>query len=190
MPLRRPLEDTERAGSRIVRTTGPTRCDPVTCIEPIDAAPAYEGEAWPMAKLVGSVPPGNFGENRFLSRARAYLDDRHIIYWNRQLFGREFDVCILMPGKGILVVELKGRGESTIPRVEPSDPILIRTPEGEVPSNPQKQARGYRFSLEGRSARRRGNSPWSFRWYASRRSPEPITKAEGWTWFWRSPLPF
>lgn len=112
-----------------------------------------------MAKLVGSVPPGNFGENRFLSRARAYLDDRHIIYWNRQLFGREFDVCILMPGKGILVVELKGWRESSILRVEHSDTILIRTPEGEVPSNPQKQARGYRFSLERKIRQATGKFP-------------------------------
>ena len=46
-----------------------------------------------------------------------YLDDANIIYWNRQVFGREFDVCILMPGKGILVVELKGWHEENILRI-------------------------------------------------------------------------
>lgn len=61
-----------------------------------------------MAKLIGSVRSTNFGENLFITKAQEFLDDDYIIYWNRQIYGREFDVCILMPGKGILVVELKG----------------------------------------------------------------------------------
>ena len=62
-----------------------------------------------MGKLIGSGNTENFGEKLFIDKIQEYLDDTNIIYWNRQVFGREFDVCILMPEKGILVVELKGR---------------------------------------------------------------------------------
>lgn len=101
-----------------------------------------------MGKLIGSGNTENFGEMLFIDKAQEYLDDASIIYWNRQLFGREFDVCILMPGKGILVVELKGWREDNILRVENNEAVIIRTVDGEVPSSPQKQARGYRFSIE------------------------------------------
>ena len=101
-----------------------------------------------MARLIGSGNSNNFGENFFISKITEYMDDSNIIYWNRQLFGREFDVCILMPGKGILVVELKGWREENILRVENSDTIIIKTTEGEVSASPQKQARGYRFSFD------------------------------------------
>lgn len=51
-----------------------------------------------MAKLIGSAQSTNFGENLFIRKAQEFLDDQYIIYWNRQIYGREFDVCILMPG--------------------------------------------------------------------------------------------
>lgn len=46
------------------------------------------------------------------------------------------------------MVELKGWREENILRVENSDHVVIRIDEGEVTESPQKQARGYRFSLE------------------------------------------
>lgn len=101
-----------------------------------------------MGRLIGSGNSDNFGEKFFINKAVEYLDDTNIIYWNRQIFGREFDVCILMPGKGILVVELKGWREENILRVESNENIIIRTSDGEMSSFPQKQARGYRFSIE------------------------------------------
>lgn len=101
-----------------------------------------------MGKLIGSKHSNNFAENLFITKAAEYLDDNTIIYWNRQLFGREFDVCLLMPEKGLLVVELKGWREENILRIENSDTIVIRTNNGEKAESPQKQARGYRFSLE------------------------------------------
>lgn len=101
-----------------------------------------------MGKLIGSGNTENFGEKVFIGKVQEYLDDTNIIYWNRQIFGREFDVCILMPGKGILVVELKGWREENILRVENNEAVIIRTADGEVAASPQKQARGYRFSIE------------------------------------------
>lgn len=101
-----------------------------------------------MARLIGSGNTDNFGEKLFIDKIQKYLDDTNIIYWNRQIFGREFDVCILMPGKGILVVELKGWREENVLRVENNDSVIIQTADGEVSASPQKQARGYRFSIE------------------------------------------
>ncbi len=101
-----------------------------------------------MGKLIGSGNMENFGEKLFIDKVQEYLDDTNIIYWNRQVFGREFDVCILMPGKGVLVVELKGWREENILRVENNEVVIIRTADGEVPASPQRQARGYRFSIE------------------------------------------
>lgn len=101
-----------------------------------------------MGKLIGSGNTENFGEKLFIDKVQEYLDDTNIIYWNRQVFGREFDVCILMPGKGVLVVELKGWREENILRVENNEVVIIRTVDGEVPASPQRQARGYRFSIE------------------------------------------
>jgi len=100
-----------------------------------------------MAILIGKRSSGNYGEDLFVEKALEYLDDSYVIYRNRQLYGKEFDICILMPNKGILVVELKGWREKTILRVE-NDSIIIQTEEGEVPTSPQKQARGYRFSIQ------------------------------------------
>ena len=94
-----------------------------------------------MATLIGEKRTGNFGEDLFVEKAVEYLDDSYVIYRNRQLYGKEFDVCILMPNKGILVVELKGWREETILRVE-NDAIIIQTEDGEVPASPQKQERG------------------------------------------------
>lgn len=100
-----------------------------------------------MATLIGEKRTGNYGEDLFVEKAVEYLDDSYVVYRNRQLYGKEFDVCILMPNKGILVVELKGWREETILRVE-NDSIIIQTEDGEVPASPQKQARGYRFSIQ------------------------------------------
>lgn len=114
-----------------------------------------------MARLVGSAQSENSGERQFIAKAIEYLDDNHIIYWNRQLFGKEFDVCILLPERGILVVELKGWRPETILRAE-NDAIFIHTDEGEKAEFPQKQARGYRFSLQRHVRSSIGKNPLIF----------------------------
>lgn len=101
-----------------------------------------------MGKLIGANISDNFGEKLFVDKAIEYLDDNSIIYRNRQIFGREFDVCILMPGKGVLVVELKGWKEENILRVENNESVIINTADGKISASPQKQARGYRFAIE------------------------------------------
>lgn len=101
-----------------------------------------------MGKLIGSGNSDNYGENTFIEKAKSYFDDDTIIYWNRQIYGREFDICILLPGKGILVVEVKGWREENILRVDDNNAVVISTKDGEIFSSPQRQARGYRYLLE------------------------------------------
>ena len=48
-----------------------------------------------MGKLIGEKEHRNYGEDLFARKAQEYFDDSAIIYWNRQVFGREFDFCIL-----------------------------------------------------------------------------------------------
>lgn len=112
-----------------------------------------------MGKLIGSGSTENFGERLFIEKAKEYFDDETIIYWNRQVFGREFDVCILLPGKGILVVELKGWREENILRIDNNDVVVIATEAGEITASPQKQARGYRFALERHIKQNTGKYP-------------------------------
>lgn len=112
-----------------------------------------------MGKLIGSGNAESFGEKLFIDKVQEYLDDTNIIYWNRQVFGREFDVCILMPEKGILVVELKGWREENILRVENNDSVIIRIADSEKSASPQKQARGYRFSIERHIRQNTGKFP-------------------------------
>ena len=64
-----------------------------------------------------------------------------------------------MPEKGILVVELKGWREENILRIENNDSVIIQTNDGEVSASPQKQARGYRFSIERHIRRNIGKFP-------------------------------
>lgn len=143
-----------------------------------------------MGTLIGAGNSNNFGENYFIDRAKAYLDDSYIIYWNRQLFGREFDVCVLMPEKGILVVELKGWREETVLGLDGQNQVVIQTEEGERALSPQKQARGYRFSLERYIRQNLGKLPLVFHMVGLPRFPGSSTGPTGWMWPWRSDLLF
>ena len=101
-----------------------------------------------MSKVIGANLPDNQGEILFINKAVEYFEDDVIIYRNRQVFGKEMDVCVLLPHKGILVIEVKGWHEKNVIRVDSEDAIVIRAGNEEIKSNPQKQARGYRFALE------------------------------------------
>ena len=104
-----------------------------------------------MAKFIGSeLITGNYGEDTFCQALIDAFPDNYIIYRNRQVFGREFDMAMLIPNVGIVVFEIKGWRESTVLRIENGDTIIINTENGEAPATPQKQVRGYRFAIERR----------------------------------------
>lgn len=116
-----------------------------------------------MAKLIGSQPnTGNYGEDFLCDKLiNAFCDDC-IIYRNREVFGREFDVAMLVPNVGIIVFEVKGWCETSVVRVENGDVIVIHTPEGDIKQSPQKQARGYKFAIERRIRQGTGKFPLVF----------------------------
>lgn len=116
-----------------------------------------------MAKLIGSLlNTGNFGEDFLCDQLVKAFDDDCVIYRNREVFGREFDVAMLIPNVGIVIFEAKGWQESSILRIENGDTIVIQTPEGEAKSSPQKQVRGYRFAIERRIRQGTGKFPLVF----------------------------
>lgn len=113
-----------------------------------------------MAKFIGSeIKNGNYGEDLFCEVLSKAFPDNYIIYRNRQIFGREFDMAMLMPDIGIVIFEIKGWRESTVLRVENGDTIVISTEDGEKKACPQKQVRGYRFAMERRLRQDIGEAP-------------------------------
>ncbi len=116
-----------------------------------------------MAKFIGSeLTNGNWGEDTFCQALIDAFPDDYIIYRNRQIFGREFDMVMLIPNVGIVVFEIKGWRESTVLRIENGDTIMIKAENKEVPAAPQKQVRGYRFAIERRLLQDLGAKPIVF----------------------------
>lgn len=76
--------------------------------------------------------------------------------------GREFDVCVLLPGIGILVVEVKGWHATTVKEVLDGHRIRIHTEHGDGIAAPRQQARGYRHLLEQHVHREFGKRPLVF----------------------------
>lgn len=96
----------------------------------------------PMALFVGSNPKSDsWGEDYVLEKCIEYFDSSCVIYRNREVFGTQFDICVLIPNQGIAVIEVKAWKAESIIRVENGDSIVIRTETGaEEHYNPTKQA--------------------------------------------------
>ena len=117
-----------------------------------------------MAHFIGSNPKtDNWGEDYVIQKCIEFFDDSCIIYRNREVFGTQFDVCVLLPHHGIAVIEVKAWRPTTIQRVEYGDSIIIKTENGkEESANPIKQARGYVFSLRNKIRQKTGKTPFVF----------------------------
>lgn len=90
----------------------------------------------------------NAGERQFYQLLDEYLHDACIVYWNRELYGKEFDFMAILPGEAIIVFEVKGWAEKTVVGVTAQDFIQISVDGSVSLENPRKQARGYRFAIE------------------------------------------
>jgi len=101
----------------------------------------------------------NPGEITFYHALEKYLSEDSVVYWNREVFGREFDFCVLIPDQGIFVVEVKGWAESTVVGVPHGAAITIQTEGKTVTVNPKNQARTYRFSLLNHVSEKTGSWP-------------------------------
>lgn len=117
-----------------------------------------------MALFIGSnLKSGDWGEDYVLEKCIEYFDDSCVIYRNREVFGAQFDTCVLIPGQGIAVIEVKAWKPTSIIRIENGDSIIIRTNHGgEGSYNPTKQARGYMFSIEHKIHQKTGMTPFIF----------------------------
>ena len=116
-----------------------------------------------MAKLIGSsITTGNYGEDTFCKILVESFPDDYIVYRNRQVFGREFDMAMLIPDVGVVVFEIKSWRESSVLGIENGDTIILQTKDGEVRTAPQKQVRGYRFAIERRLLQDLGAKPIVF----------------------------
>lgn len=112
-----------------------------------------------MAIMIDQRPSLN-GEALLWDKLREYLPEQDIVYNNREINGREFDVCVLMVNSGILVIEVKGWCSDAI-TVNGVDQIFVTgytTPQ----RSPKKQARAYRFALLNMIKERYNVSPLVF----------------------------
>ena len=116
-----------------------------------------------MARFIGVEDNFNVGEHIFANALREHLDHRHIFYKNREIYGREFDFCLLIPEIGVCVIEIKGWLENSVQQVSNDGAtVFISTEDGVVPQTPWKQARGYRFALLRRIHTSIGKDPLVF----------------------------
>lgn len=103
-----------------------------------------------MAIMVpNSIPNTNAGEKKVYSLLRDHLPESCVIYHNKEVYGQEFDFCVLVPEKGIVIIEVKGWKETNEIEVRSEDDIVYRSRNGNEQyfSSPKKQARRYRFNL-------------------------------------------
>lgn len=104
----------------------------------------------------------NVGEERMVQVLAEFLDDHHIAYRNRTIYGRELDVFVVIPDVGLLVIEVKGWKESTVNQVLDGHRISINTESGIREEAPRRQAKGYRNALENYLRHELGKYPLVF----------------------------
>jgi ATP-dependent exoDNAse (exonuclease V) beta subunit len=102
------------------------------------------------------------GELGLYEALESFLPDDCIVYNNREVCGREFDFCVLIPNCGIAIIEVKGWHEQDILRIENGDNVVVSYNGSEIKCNPKKQSRTYRFDLINKIASITGNSPTIF----------------------------
>ena len=91
----------------------------------------------------------NSAEKKMYNIFKQCLGKHDICYHNYNIEEKETDFKILLPGEGIVVVEVKGWNGTNIIDVTDNDTIKYRNAEGieEIYHSPLKQARRYSFSL-------------------------------------------
>lgn len=89
----------------------------------------------------------NIAEKEVYYFFKKNLSNIYVVYYNYHIYNREFDFVILVPNKGICVIEVKGWKASEIDHVEDNDTIYQKQKIGlPIPwSSPFKQANDYRY---------------------------------------------
>lgn len=112
-----------------------------------------------MAIMIDQRPSLN-GEALLWDKLKEFLPNQDVVYNNREINGREFDVCVLLGNSGILIIEVKGWRSDSI-TVNGVDQIIVKG-YSDPQRSPKKQARAYRFALLNKIKEKYNLSPLVF----------------------------
>lgn len=98
-----------------------------------------------MAKLIDQEPKYE-GEKKVWNCFSTNLPQHWVVYNTRSVNGREYDFCVMAPGMGMFIIEVKGWVAEKVLTVVNENTIFIAGYEN-VEDSPRGQARGYRFDL-------------------------------------------
>ncbi|WNR45139.1 UvrD-helicase domain-containing protein [Paenibacillus roseipurpureus] len=99
-----------------------------------------------MASIYPADPEfSNYAEEMVYKLFKDHLPQEYIVYFNYYIDHKEFDIAILIPNKGILVIEIKAWRAEQVIEVKDINNMLYRTKNGaEIwEKSPYKQATGY-----------------------------------------------
>lgn len=103
-----------------------------------------------MPIMVPNNPPNtNSGEKKVYEKLNEFMPEDVVIYHNKEVKGQEFDFCLLIPNKGIVIIEVKGWKEAKNIEVINDNDIIYGADSGfeQRFTSPKKQGRKYRFNL-------------------------------------------
>lgn len=94
---------------------------------------------------------GNYGEQKVYKFLKENMPFNSVTYYNYTLDGKQFDFCVAIEGKGVLIIEVKSYKRDSIIEVKDNNHIILK---GDKTVNaPQSQARKYVENLWGKSKR-------------------------------------
>lgn len=99
-----------------------------------------------MAQMIDKRPIEFAGEQKVFDCFKDNLDNSIVCYYNREIYGHEFDFCLLVKNIGLMIVEVKGWHPSHIINVKSPDEIVVKDSNTPL-SSPKKQANGYKYAL-------------------------------------------
>ena len=98
-----------------------------------------------MATMIDNKSTKYYGEQKVWEYFQKLLSNDVIVYNSREVLGKEYDFCLLLENKGVIIVEVKGWTANGI-KVENPDNIYL-SGNDEPSGSPKKQARTYKFCL-------------------------------------------
>ena len=85
------------------------------------------------------------GEETVFNFIKSELPDEYTAFYNYRVNGQEFDMALIVPGRGIVIIEIKGHSLESILKVKDNENIILYNNESLY--SPLKQADKYRYSL-------------------------------------------
>lgn len=85
------------------------------------------------------------GEKTVFNFIKSELPDEYTAFYNYRVNGQEFDMALIVPGRGIVIIEIKGHSPESILKIKDNENIILYN--NELLYSPLKQADKYRYSL-------------------------------------------